>query len=78
MRIVMQMLEVEVAPFILKRRAVAQVDGAGHLTLSACDFDGTPASIFAGVIVNGHKLEKEPFAMVCFWSSTFFFDFALN
>lgn len=35
-----------------------------NLKISAVDFDGTPSSIFAGVIVNKKKLENEPFIIV--------------
>jgi len=63
MKLVMEQLEVPVPPFILKRRICTTVDNSSNLTISAVDFDGTPASIFSGIIVNGNKLPTEPFSI---------------
>jgi len=63
MKIVMELLQLEIPPFLLRRRVCVVVDDSETLTVSAVDFDATPASIFAGVIVNNTKLESEPFSI---------------
>jgi len=62
MKLVMQELEITVPPFILNRCVCVHVNAnipAVHVY--AVDSDGTPASLFQGIVINGNKLEADPF-----------------
>jgi len=60
MKLVMSKLNLDVPQFILHRRMCAMIEPTPRLTISGVDMDGTPASIFPGIIVNGTDVEGEP------------------
>lgn len=62
----MKELGLQIDPWILNRLMSSTVDtNTGTIKIAAHEVDATPASIFPGVVIEGVKLENEPFEFVC-------------
>eukprot|EP01126_Amoeba_proteus_P056957 TRINITY_DN7218_c0_g2_i11.p1 TRINITY_DN7218_c0_g2~~TRINITY_DN7218_c0_g2_i11.p1 ORF type:complete len:422 (-),score=72.86 TRINITY_DN7218_c0_g2_i11:179-1444(-) len=60
MRLVMEQLGLEIPPFIIHRRVFSEVT-SNRLIVGAVDFDNTPLTLCPCIVVQGMKLEEEPF-----------------